>query len=67
MPGPLSFTVSTYGFGSYRSGSTALMDRCTSGSTPAWSHASRPFSTNSRTAVYRDLVGLLNPARSLFR
>ena len=67
MPGPLSLTVSTYGLGSFRSASTALMDRCMSGRTPAWSQASRPFSTNSRTAVYRDLVGLLNPARSLFR
>ena len=67
MPGPLSFTVSTYGLGSCRSASTALMVRCMSGSVPDWSQASRPFSTNSRTAVYRDLVGLLNPARSLFR
>ena len=67
IPGPLSRTVSTYGFGSRRSASTALIDRCMSGSMPLWSHASRPFSTNSLTAVYIDLVGLLNPARSLLR
>ena len=67
MPGPLSRTVRTYGFGSRRSPSTALMVRCMSGSMPLWSHASRPFSTNSLTAVYRDRVGLLNPARSLLR